>query len=102
MKAKLEQDRTAMLLSYAKMCKTFKVPRRERVSSAQFAAMSNLQVLRLCRDLYNRAPVKLAKKLEAQVLRHESGESELMAWLKNIRVQAYYTIVGFRKRRAHD
>jgi hypothetical protein len=86
-----------MLLSYAKMCKTFRIPRNKQITAAQFASMANGQVLQACRDLYNGSPLKLARQLEEQVLHSERGQHGLRAWLHDLRVSVYLMIVGVRR-----
>ena len=65
MKKSMEQDRVALIMSYAVMCKTFRV--KKPISRAQMAAMGNQQLLQLCKDLYNGAPLKLAKRFQRKM-----------------------------------
>lgn len=61
--ARREQDRAAMLLSYRKMCRVLRVPKAQRITSAQFTTMENGQVMRACKDLYASATIKQARKI---------------------------------------
>jgi Lon protease-like protein len=75
-----EQDRIALLLSYDRMVKVFHV--KHPVARVQFAGMDNWQVMRVCKDLYNAAPLKQAKKLEKLLLKQENPPDPLIKRLK--------------------
>jgi hypothetical protein len=69
------QKRVAMLLSYDKLVKVCHV--KQPITAAQFATMDNGQVMRACKDLYNRATVKQVKRLQAMMLPREPVDVRL-------------------------
>jgi hypothetical protein len=81
---KADQERAALLLSYERMVKVFHV--KHPVTAAQFSAMDNWQVMRVCKDLYNKAPIKLAKKLERLVISKETGITRVKAIKKAVKM----------------
>ena len=66
--AKADRDRAALLLSYREMCRVLRVPRGQRVAPEKLAAMTTPQVFQLCKDLYNTASAKKARKLVARLM----------------------------------
>jgi len=77
---KADQDRAALLISYEKMVKVFHV--KHPVTAAEFSVMDNWKIMRVCKDLYNGAPIKLAKKLERILLKAENPPNPLKNRLK--------------------
>lgn len=59
---KAQRDRAMLVASYRDMSKEFRVPRRERLTAAQIAKMTNKMLHRACRDLYNGVTVAEARK----------------------------------------
>ena len=59
---KAQRDRAMLLFSYRDMAKEFRIPRKDRLSTEQIAKMTNKQLNRACRDLYNGVTVKQARK----------------------------------------
>jgi len=61
--AKADRDRAVLVHSYKAMCKYFNVPRRDRLTPLALASLSNTQIYKLSKDLYNDQPVGRAKRL---------------------------------------
>ena len=76
---KMAQDRAALLISYDKMCKVFHA---RPIGRAQIAAMGNQQLMQLCKDLYNGAPIKKTKKLQKMMVPKEPFDVKL--WVNSI------------------
>lgn len=68
---KLAQDRVVLLHTYDVMVRVLRVRRRDRVSRAEFAAMGVEQITRVCHDLYDGAPIRLANRLARMAMPKE-------------------------------
>lgn len=65
--AKVDRDRALLLISYKRMTRAFRTPRKDRLTTAQIAAMPNSQLYQVCKDLYNCAPARKAKRLAGEL-----------------------------------
>lgn len=101
---KLAQDRAALLLSYDKMVKVFKVPRTNRVTRAEFAAMNNGQIMQVCKDVYNNAPLKAVKKFQAMMEPKKSVLKRIKGHITLVHARWWFKWFHFKrfvKRLAH-
>lgn len=82
--AKADRDRSVVLHSYREMCRYFHVPRSQRLTPAQVAAMPTAQLYQVSKDLYNGATIAQAQKLARKLHLPGAPESPLKRLIRSI------------------
>ena len=99
--AKADRDRAALLLSYREMCRVLRVPRGQRVAPEKLAAMTTPQVFQLCKDLYNTASAKKARKLAARLMPKDKPRFSLKYHVQAFRARVWLWFFHLKRRQVH-
>jgi len=81
---KADRDRAVVLHSYKVMCREFRVPRRQRLTTVQILSMSNNQLYQASKDLYNGATVKQARRLARKLGLNGPVTPPIVRWFRKV------------------